>query len=272
MHLPATAQPDSSLRSTSAPRGGWTWPPAERVAVIVPAYDEASTIAEVLAPVLACADGGSDERIFDEVMVVSDGSTDGTAEIARGLGASVIELSANAGKAAALVHGVAQTTADVVLFLDGDLTGFDARMFRRLVRPVVAGRAAMVVGIRYRGELLTGIHTRQHGPLLSGVRCLRRQVFEAVPEDFVRGFRIETALNWTCRRLGGVLLTTPLHGIRHRIKERKRGVLRGFTARLQMFGSVFWAFLLLQLRQPPLPATAPRSERPALPRVRSARV
>jgi hypothetical protein len=108
----------------------------------------------------------------------------------------------------------------------------------------------MVVGIRDRGALLTAFHASQHGPLLSGVRCLRREVFEAVPEAFVRGYRIETALNWTCRRLGGVLLTTPLYGIRHRIKERKRGVLRGFGARVAMFASVFAAFVQLQLRRP----------------------
>lgn len=228
----------------------------ERVAVVVPAFDEAATIAEVIEPVLACALPGDGARLFDEVVVVSDGSTDGTAEIARRLGASVHELPSNGGKAAALACGVASTSAPVILFLDADLTGFDTGVFRRLVRPVVAGRAAMVVGIRDRGPFITGLHTRQHGPLLSGVRCLRREVFEAVPEAFVRGFRIETALNWTCRRLGGVLLTTPLHGIRHRIKEQKRGLLRGFTGRLVMFSSVFWAFLLLQLRRPTLePAT-----------------
>jgi glycosyltransferase involved in cell wall biosynthesis len=232
---------------------GWDDSVGAAVAVVVPAFDEAATIAELLGPVLASArSDGNGERLFDEVVVVSDGSTDGTAEIARGLGASVLELPDNGGKAAALAHGVAHTSAPVVLFLDADLEGFDAGVFRRLVRPVTTGRAAMVVGIRDRGPFLTALHTRQHGPLLSGVRCLRREVFEAVPEPFVRGFRIETALNWTCRRLGGVLLTTPLHGIRHRIKERKRGVMRGFASRIVMFLSVFWAFVLLQLRPPPL--------------------
>jgi glycosyltransferase involved in cell wall biosynthesis len=235
-------------------RVGWTWPPVERVAVIVPAFDEAATIAEVLEPALACTRPDSPERMFDEVVVVSDGSTDDTAEIARSVGATVVELAENRGKAAALAAGVAHTGADVVLFLDGDLAGFDAGTFRRLVRPVVAGAAAMVVGIRDRGRLLTALHASQHGPLLSGVRCLRREVFESVPDGFVRGFRIETALNWTCRRLGGMLLTTPLHGIRHRTKERKRGVLRGFAARITMFAVVFWAFLLLQVRRPALRA------------------
>jgi glycosyltransferase involved in cell wall biosynthesis len=249
----AEGQQAVARRATTA---AWVWPPAERVAVIVPALDEAATIALVLEPVLECARPDGPHRIFDEVVLVSDGSRDDTAQIARSLGATVVELAANGGKAAALAAGVERTDADVVLFLDGDLVGFDAATFRRLVRPVVAGAAAMVVGIRDRGPWLTGFHASQHGPLLSGVRCLRRDVFEAVPRDFVRGYRIETALNWTCRRLGGVLLTTPLHGIRHRIKERKRGVLPGFAARVAMFGSVFWAFVLLKLRQPPLRAGA----------------
>jgi glycosyltransferase involved in cell wall biosynthesis len=233
-------------------RARWTWPPVERVAVIVPAFDEAATIAEVLSLVLACVRPGNPAGVFDEVIVVSDGSTDGTAAIARELGASVVELESNGGKAAALATGVAHSDARVVLFLDADLVGFDAATFRRLVRPVVAGNAAMVVGIRDRGRWLTGLHASQHGPLLSGVRCLRRELFEAVPASFVRGFRIETALNWTCRQLGGVLLTTPLYGIRHRIKERKRGVFRGLASRIAMFASVLAAFVELKVRRPRL--------------------
>lgn len=254
----AQRSPNADGPPASAPRraaaGSWVWPPVERVAVIVPALDEAATIAQVLEPVLGCSRPGDAQRIFDEVVLVSDGSIDDTAEIARSLGATVVELATNGGKAAALAAGVARTDAEVVLFLDGDLVGFDAATFRRLVRPVVAGAAAMVVGIRDRGPALTGFHASQHGPLLSGVRCLRREVFEAVPREFVRGYRIETALNWTCRRLGGVLLTTPLHGIRHRIKERKRGLLRGFAARVAMFASVLWAFVLLKVRRPTLRA------------------
>jgi glycosyltransferase involved in cell wall biosynthesis len=273
MRLPEAAESAAAFSAQPARRdASWAWPPVERVAAIVPAYNEATTIADVLAPLLACARSGSAERIFDEVLVVSDGSSDGTAEIARGLGASVVELAANAGKASALASGVAHTTAEIVLFVDADLTGFDAGVFRRLVRPVVAGSAAMVVGIRDRGPFVTAFHARQRGPLLSGVRCLRREVFEAVPHGFVRGFRIETALNWTCRRVGGVLLTTPLHGIRHRIKERKLGLLRGFAARIRMFASVFWAFVLLQLRRPPLRPGTRAADRPTLQGVRSARV
>ena len=88
--------------------------------------------------------------------------------------------------------------------------------------------------------------------MLSGIRCLRREIFEAVPESQMRGFRIETALNWACRELGQPLDTTVLHGLRHLVKERKRGALRGAWARALMFSSVFLAFVSLKIGQPPL--------------------
>jgi glycosyltransferase involved in cell wall biosynthesis len=169
----------------------------------------------------------------------------------------VLELQPNRGKAFALAAGVAVTACPVLLFVDADLTDLDPRLLEELVEPVAAGRAAMNVGIRHRGRALDAAVTRC-GPLLSGVRCLRREIFEAVPEQFLSGFQIETALNWVCRELGVPVRTTVLHGVRHRVKEEKRGLWRGLRARLTMFSSVFAAYLRLRL-DPPL--LAPRAAR-----------
>jgi hypothetical protein len=94
---------------------------------------------------------------------------------------------------------------------------------------------------------------------------VRREIFEAVPEDFLEGFAIETALNWSSRRLGRRLATTVLFGLKHLVKEKKRGVVRGVRARVRMFYSVFVAWTALNWRQPGLrSAAAPPLVRPRL--------
>ncbi|WP_374712424.1 glycosyltransferase family 2 protein, partial [Symbiobacterium terraclitae] len=90
--------------------------PVERVSVVIPAYNEAETVGDVVA---ACAKVPE----IDEVIVVDDGSTDETAARARAAGAKVIEHGENRGKAAAMKSGYEATTAPVLLFLDADLIG-----------------------------------------------------------------------------------------------------------------------------------------------------
>ncbi len=214
------------------------------VAAVVAAYDEAETLPGVLAA-LGHTSG------VTEVILVSDGSTDDTVRLGRAAGARVLDLQPNRGKAFALAAGVAVTPHPVLLFVDADLTDLDPRLLEALIEPVAAGRAAMNVGIRHRGRLLDATVARC-GPLLSGVRCLRREIFEAVPERFLRGFQIETALNWVCRRLRLPVRTTVLHGVRHRVKEEKHGLWRGLRGRFTMFSSVFAAWVRLRLDPPPL--------------------
>ena len=215
-----------------------------RVAAVVPAYNEERTLAMVLSTLRTAA-------VIDEIVVVSDGSTDATVEIARQAGVTTFHLVHNCGKAAAMAFGVARAHAPIIFFIDGDILELTAEMIARVVEPVRSGQVAMQVGVRSRGVFLDAWH-RRFGPLLSGIRCLRREIFEAVPESQMRGFRIETALNWACRELGQPVDTTVLRGLRHLVKERKRGPLRGAWARIVMFSSVFIAFLSLKIGQPPL--------------------
>jgi glycosyltransferase involved in cell wall biosynthesis len=224
---------------------------AKRVAAIVPAYNEEATLAEVLAVLLRTPE-------VSEVLVVSDGSTDRTVEIARSLQVRTIHLRHNAGKGMAMAVGVAHTDAPLLLFVDGDIQNLTDGVLGGLVRPVLAGSCAMNVGIRHRAAILNYIQVRK-GPLLSGIRCLRREIFEAVPESHLKGFAIETGLNWACRRLGLPIATTFLYNLKHLVKEKKRGLWRGALARVQMFLAVFRAFLVLRLGQPDLRVTPLRS-------------
>jgi glycosyltransferase involved in cell wall biosynthesis len=215
-----------------------------RVAAIVPAYNEEETLAEVLAVLQSTP-------MIGEVLVVSDGSTDRTVEIARSLGAKTIHLRRNHGKGTAMAVGVAHTGAPILVFVDGDILNLTHAMLEELIQPVLDGRSEMNVGIRNRGPLLNAIHVR-FGPLLSGIRCLTREVFAAVPGEDIEGFAIETGLNWACRQLGGRITTTVFFHLKHLVKEKKRGLIQGSRARFEMFAAVFRAYLHLVWTRPGL--------------------
>ncbi len=228
-----------------------------RVAAVVPAYNEQETLAAVLAVLKSTP-------LIQDVLVVSDGSTDATVGIASAERVKVIHLRENCGKGTAMAVGVAHTDAPVLVFVDGDILNLSEALLTELILPVVSGRTDMNVGVRHRGRLLNALQ-RRFGPLLSGIRCLRRGIFEAVPEDHLEGFAIETALNWAARQLGRRLTTTVLYGLKHLVKEKKRGLAAGVRARFEMFWSVFVAWLTLHWKQPGLRAAGvPRLARPEL--------
>ena len=220
-----------------------------RVAAIVPAYNEGATLREVLSVLKATPS-------IDEVLVVSDGSADDTVEIARSLGLRTIHLRRNQGKGRAMEIGVVHTDAEILLFVDADILNLTVDLISRLIEPVLSGRSDMNVGIRHRGRPLNAIQERT-GPLLSGIRCLRRPIFEAVPDSHLEGFAVETGLNWACRELGCRTTTTVMYNLKHLVKEKKRGLVQGLYARYRMFAAVLGAYLVLQLKAPPLRNDAP---------------
>lgn len=222
-----------------------------RVTAIIPAYNEGDTLAEVLLALQRTP-------LVDDVLVVSDGSTDDTVDIVRRSGVRAIHLKENRGKGTALATGVSHTDSPLLVFVDADILRISDTMLDRLITPVAEGHLDMNIGIRHRGALLNAVH-RHTGPLLSGIRCLRREIFEAAPDAYLQGYRIETTLNWTCRRLGLRCGTRVLRHLKHRVKERKLGLLAGFAQRCHMFGAVFSTWLRLHFV--PLPTVpAPQQE------------
>ncbi|MFP5286183.1 MAG: hypothetical protein ACLGI9_10640, partial [Thermoanaerobaculia bacterium] len=147
----------------------------------------------------------------------------------------------------------------ILTFVDGDILNLTTDQLTRLIEPVFSGRSDMNVGVRDRGPALNDFQ-RRHGPLLSGIRCLRREVFEAVPDSHLEGFAVETGLNWACGELGMRITTTVLHNLKHLVKEKKRGLVSGFRARMRMFAAVFGAYMVLRVTRPTLRRVVPRGQ------------
>jgi cellulose synthase/poly-beta-1,6-N-acetylglucosamine synthase-like glycosyltransferase/peptidoglycan/xylan/chitin deacetylase (PgdA/CDA1 family) len=131
--------------------GSWGPPVTERVSVIVPAYNESAGIEAAVRSLLA-----SDHPV--EIIVVDDGSTDGTADLVESLGLPGVRVirQENAGKPAALNTGLAAATCDLVVMVDGD-TVFEPDAVRTIVQPFADPNVGAVSGnakVVNRGGLL----------------------------------------------------------------------------------------------------------------------
>ena len=110
--------------------------PARKVTVVIPCLNESRTIAEVVR--FARAD-----RLVGEVLVIDDGSIDGTPELAEQAGARVV-TSALLGKGESMEEGWQHARHDILVYLDGDLTGLRKGLIRSLVTPLLTGEADFV--------------------------------------------------------------------------------------------------------------------------------
>ncbi|MBT2541865.1 glycosyltransferase [Streptomyces sp. ISL-44] len=187
----------AARRHVRTRRRPWGRPVTEPVSVIVPAYNESAGIEAAVRSLLA-----SDHQV--EVIVVDDGSTDGTADIVEALnlrGVRVIRQQ-NAGKPAALNTGIAAASCNLLVMVDGD-TVFEPDAVRMLVQPFANRRVGAVSGnakVVNRGGLLG---RWQHIEYVVGFNLDRRlfDLAECMPTvpGAVGAFRREALL-----RIGGV--------------------------------------------------------------------
>jgi len=226
-------------------------PDAGEVAVVISAWNEADAIAVTVGAASAIPAVGL-------VVVVDDGSRDGTAALARQAGAAVMRHPRNRGKGAAMETGAeAVRLLDErsgkphrhLLFLDADL-GETAARAGPLTEPVLAGTAdmtiavfttrvklgghGMVVGLAGAGiRRATGWQPRQP---LNGQRCLTRAAFEAA-RPLAHGFGIETALTIDLMRRG-MRITEVEVDMAHRATGTD---LRSQLHRARQLADVAWA-------------------------------
>jgi hypothetical protein len=195
---------------------------------IIPAYNEEHRIAAVLTAVTAAA-------AVSRIIVVNDGSTDGTAAAVQAFpGVEMVTLARNQGKGGAMRAGAMQADTDVLLFFDADLIGLTPAHVQDLLAPVCSGDAAMTMGIFRGGRLWTDM-AQFFAPAITGQRAIRRDVFLQIPDLELVGYGIELAINEYVHQQGLIRRDVTLRGVTHPMKEEKLGWVRGAASRMRMY-------------------------------------
>ena len=211
------------------------------VAAILPAYNEARTIERIIKILREVPE-------LNEIIVVSDGSTDATTNVARKAGAIVLELTSNKGKGAAMFAGAQFTSQEVLLFLDADLEGLLPEQVISIIAPVLKNEADMTIGIFKQGRPLTD-WSQAVAPYLSGQRAIKRDLFLKAGLANSR-YDAEVRLTHFAKENSWRVLEIPLVNVTHVIKEEKRGLWSGFFARLGMYRDISRYYWQKEKRRP----------------------
>lgn len=210
-----------------------------KVAAIIAAYNEEATIGQVVRTFKS-------SPLISEIIVVSDGSRDNTAEEARAAGANlVLEEKINRGKGGAVSHAIAFTDAPILFLADADLINFSAEHIEQLLSPVVADKIAMCVGLRDRGRLLNIV--TPYLPLISGERVLRRTIIDNINTSMLKGFMLEEALNFYCRIHELASRIIILKGLTFKRKMQKVGFWKGLWGYSKMTGEIIKAMIIVRV-------------------------
>jgi glycosyltransferase involved in cell wall biosynthesis len=204
--------------------GIYRLPEGFRLSVVVPVYNEVQTIEHVIHRIRSTG-------IPSEIVIVDDGSRDGTRELLTRLRDSgqpgqgdlqIVLHEKNQGKGAALVTGFAHCTGDVVVVQDADME-YDPRDFWQLLQPIVEGEADVVFGSRFShiegpvrsywhqfaNQVVTRLSNWKSGKNLTDVetcyKMVRRELIQKIaPTLREKGFGIEIELTFKLARMKGV--------------------------------------------------------------------
>ncbi len=205
--------------------------------VVIPCYNEVSTVKDVVERVLAV-------DIVDEVIIIDDGSTDGTRDVLGEIAAeknhkvNIIYHERNQGKGAALVTGFKHTSCEVIIIQDADFE-YDPREYANLLKPIQEGVATVVYGSRFLGGTrramnfwnmvankgLTLITNILFNAILSDMetcyKCFRREVVEDM-NIRARGFEFEPEFTAKVLRQGIRIVEVPISYFGREYEEGKK--------------------------------------------------
>ena len=206
---------------------------------IVPAFNEATRIGAVLEALRG-------HPALAEVIVVDDGSTDGTDAVAGAMpGVTLLRQPRNSGKTAALAAGIAAARAPHLMFLDADLQGLRPDHVTALAAPVLAGRADVAISLRGNAP---GLWHRLGIDYISGERVLPRAMLAGRLHelDGLPRFGFEVWLNRIWIGSGGGVAVVPWPEVRSPLKSEKRGRWAGMRDDARMMGDIFQSVGVLQ--------------------------
>ena len=227
------------------------WP---RVCALIPAFNEAERIAVTIAALKARPE-------ITAIVVMDDGSTDDTADLARSAGAALVLTGKNGGKGAALgaAYAAAREMAEIFLLLDADL-GSSAGEAVKLLPPIFLNQADMTIGMlppdpefaasgQSGGMGLVvrlarwGIERRTQRLFqqpLSGQRAVRREVLDALGGQFAPGFGVEVDLTVRVLKQGFRVLEVETE-FRHKVTGGDWASLRHRARQLRDVGRIVLA-------------------------------
>lgn len=230
-----------------------------KISIIIPVYNEVNVLPMVLDRVMKAALPVGCEK---EIVIVDDGSTDGTSELLEKYKELVVVHHSveNFGKGAAIRIGIRKATGDVVLIQDGDLE-YDPNDYIKVLQPLVDGTATVVYGSRFKGNLkgmkfanwLANKLLTLAANVLYGARITdEATAYKAFRADVLRGMRLKCLRFEFCpevtakaRRMGHEIHEVP-------IQYNARGILEGKKIRWQDGFHAMWT--LVKYRFTPLEA------------------
>ena len=189
---------------------------------LIPAFNEAERLPGVLAAVVG-------HPSFERVVVVDDGSTDGTGDVALQHGAELLRAPSNGGKTRALRLGLETVRTSHVVLIDADLLGLTPAVISSLIAPVAAGTAYASVSLRGNAPWVwrcIGID------YISGERVLPMALIADRLDslDRLRRFGFEVFLNELLVATGRPIAIVPWPDVASPAKAAKRGLWRGLIA------------------------------------------
>lgn len=224
-----------------------------KLSIIIPVYNEASTLPEILrrvqavnvvVPVGFTVDGDNGQRIHidKEIIVVDDGSEDGSRQILEAAAAQgdvrAFYHERNQGKGAAVRTGLQNATGDFLVIQDADLE-YDPREYRLLLQPILEERANVVYGSRFRGgptktmffmhmlgnRFLTLVTNILYDTILSDMetcyKCFRAEVIRDIPLR-ARGFEFEPEVTAKILKRGQRIYEVPISYTGREFEEGKK--------------------------------------------------
>jgi glycosyltransferase involved in cell wall biosynthesis len=180
------------------------------ISCIICAFNEESTIENVIK-------NTSDSNLFNQIIVVNDGSTDATASIINKLKSNFtiidIHLPENKGKGYAMAIGIEKASSEIIVFCDADLSDLDGNHFLQLIKPIAENRADMILG--QPTETLINFNFNPFKSL-SGQRSLLRKDILPILEDMkISKFGVETLINLYYQSQGKRIGYVKLLGLKH---------------------------------------------------------
>lgn len=200
------------------------------VSAIIPAYNEEKYISHVIE-VLLKVEG------LSEIIIVNDGSTDGTVDVVKRYPVKLVQLATNIGKGGAMLKGTLEAKSDYILFLDADLIGLTLDHVNVLLNSIQEDSYDMVVGIFDSGRKSTDL-AQVVAPFLSGQRIVKKEHLLRINNLHVSRFGVEVALTKYAAQNNLNVKEVVLPQLSHVMKEEKLGLVKGFAYRLKMYWEI----------------------------------